>query len=324
MAIRFFLLFTALSPVFSWGAWELQSEFSGPVNLNVWRHWQASWNVEEVDASSLANHFVLSRGREGGRPVVRLSFQGIGDSARLDCRAIVRKDTWRVEEENNTPIFASRASGGLSDSSSSFIFSGADACLDQLGQRIVTEIRFSVSDRNGATFSYGLRPMYVRGKNASYWDNPIDPYSAHAGTGLIRVATAMTAESGWDRWDGVLVRPTLNFVDRNMMSAGGRVGLHRHEANQELYFIESGRALMKMGMAPKASSNRSVLRRWSGSGGDQATEEFSAEGGWLETRSLEAGEIAVIVPNSENRDTVYFHGIDAQTDLIFWTMGSKN
>lgn len=67
-----------------------------------------------------------------------------------------------------------------------------------------------------------------------------------------------------------------------------------------------------------------VQRKWDGAGKLMNTDEFLAEGGWIEERVLNLGDISVIVPSPNETDSVYFHGIEASSDLTFWTMGTKN
>ena len=168
--------------------------------------------------------------------------------------------------------------------------------------------------------------MYVRGKNASYWNNRIPPYSAHAGKGVISVATLMAGEKDWDRWDGILVKPIIEFMDRNTMNKGAEIGLHRHVANQEAYLVEDGVGEMAMGVATRSGDIYKAERLfWEESGERQKVDEFVATGGYVEFRNLSPGDIAVIVPDAAKKDRVYFHGIRAvSSDLVFWTMGKKN
>lgn len=300
----------------------VQSEFRGPVRLKVWQHWQQSWNVEDVTADNA--QFFFERGTENGVPYIQLRYRnsaGQDLKARIRCDGYVRTALWNVAEKTGNPYaIVGRRDGEWNI----FRLANAPECLDKAGDRIVTRVEMEVFSGARQVFAYQLKPMYVRGSKSHYWNNPIDPFSAHGGFGQVSVATAMSGESGWDKWNGVLVKPTLDFVDRNTMTAGSLVGLHRHQTNQELYFIEMGQMKMLAGVANRSGANYTALRLWDGSGRVQETTEFQAAGGWIEERILEAGEVSVIVPAGLQKDTIYFHGIQALTNATFWTMGAKN
>lgn len=318
------LLVTMLSHLSSPLQAVVQSTFEGPVELKVWKHWQESWNVE-TPPSNNAKKFDLERGVElSGDAYVSLRYIGELKTPRatLQCKSLTRSGTWEVQPAVGKSYFTEYRV--KRDNQYIFNFAKAEDCLDRLGERIVTEIAFEFLNGSTSVYQYTVKPMYVRGKNNAYWDNKIDPYSAHAGKGSISIAGALKGESGWDIWDGVLVKPLLNFVDRNTLSAMSTIGLHRHEANQELYFIESGEAKMTTGIARKKGDVYEVSRKWDVNEKEQNTSEFFAEGGWIEHRKLTTGELAVIVPNPQDRENVYFHGIEAKTDVVFWTMGTKN
>lgn len=303
--------------------YKIQSRFVGPVNLKVWKHWQPSWNVED-DTSNF--RFALYRSASGEKGKVTLSLFNEKESdvtGQLECEAYKRTEQWKVEKKLGKTLTATgtRAPHGELE----FAFEGADDCIDVAGKNLTQKILVRVVNNKGkGIFEYSVMPMYVRGKNHTYWNNEIPPYTAHGGSGKISVATMLAGEAGWDTWNGTVVKPELLFADRNTMKAGAVIGMHRHEANQEAYVIESGQAEMIMGIAQKHGEIRKTQKVWDGDGNKQDTDEFSAAGGWKEIRYLEPGEMAIIVPNKEHKDTVYFHGIRAATDLVFWTMGSRN
>ncbi|MEZ4749357.1 MAG: hypothetical protein R3B54_01650 [Bdellovibrionota bacterium] len=306
------------------GAWAfggVQSTFTGPASLKVWQHWQQSWNVEDVTAGEWK--FKLTRGMDGPTPFVSLEYKSSDKElkATVQCRYRERTDVWQNQiAEGKEKQVQSRSGGDVA----TFEFKNFADCVDQNEKRIVESIKFKIEKGDKTIYEYSLTPMYVRGKNQVYWDNPIAAYSAHAGSGKIRVATAMSAEAKWDKWQGILVKPVLEFVDRNTMEAEAFIGLHRHEAHQEAYFIESGEAVMLSGVSARSGENYKTLRQWDEKGATQETTQFDAEGGWVESRNLSSGEVSVVVPNPENKDAVYFHGIRAVKDTVFWTMGSKN
>jgi mannose-6-phosphate isomerase-like protein (cupin superfamily) len=54
----------------------------------------------------------------------------------------------------------------------------------------------------------------------------------------------------------------LEFVDRNIVPADAAIGLHRHEANQEAYYIEKGQARIQMGIAAQKGQPYQQNRLW--------------------------------------------------------------
>lgn len=322
-SVGVFLLATA----FAGGARaEIQGRFVGPVSLKIWKHWQASWNVENTTPAE-GSLFELIRARDrSGNAYVTLNFRQRrrGDAplrARLQCTAYVRNGDWSVEERTGRESFADGSPNG---ESMGFSFYGVDDCIDTSEERIVTRIRFEVLSGRRSVYAATLVPMYVRGKHNSYWKNPIDPYLVHGGEGSIQVAASMAGEMGWDLWDGILVKPSLGFVERSLLTAGSVLGLHRHERNQEVLSLESGSVELTLGMAARVGDSYRVQRKWDSTGKSMETEEFQAQGGWMETRTLHAGELGVIVPNPERQDMVYFHGLKVVENLVLWTMGSRN
>jgi hypothetical protein len=300
---------------------QAQSTFRGPVQLKVWRHWQQSWNVEEVPGQRF--QFELARGLQGPGVVLKFRSERNDLRATIKCDRYVKTGVWSMEDHAG-PVFDSE-SATREENLLVFKIPAANECVDQENTRIVTRISFDIWSISGEkVFSYSVVPMYVRGPATYYWKNDIPPYNAHAGSGQISVSNLFNGESTTDRWDGTLVKPVLNFVDRNKMMPGSFIGLHRHESNQEAYFMESGRAKMIVGVAARSSGNRTVSRVWDQAGATQQTEEYEANGGWLETRIMGPGEISVIVPNSSQNNNVYFHGIEALEESTFWTMGTKN
>jgi hypothetical protein len=305
---------------------QVQSRFRGPVALKVWKHVQPSWNVEDATADGWA--FELERGfSASGSPYVRIQSRtaGGGTVAQLSCSALVRTGEWEVKRQEST-VKSVAASTEARDASFLFERENAVACLDVSEKRIVTEIRFKILNGDHVLHEQTLLPMYVRGRGLFYWRNPVEPYAAHGGEGDITVATAMGASRGdWDTWGGVLARPTANYFERNTLRNGAAIGLHRHEQNQEMFLVESGEAEMTMGVASLASEPYPVARRWSGTSDALInTTQRDARGGWIETRRLQPGQAAVIVPDPSKPNTVYFHGIKAQSDLLFWVFGTLN
>lgn len=306
---------------------EVQSVFKGPVELKVWQHWQQSWNVENVTSKHL---FELERGvSPDGKTYLKLDLNSVMNEleARIKCVSYVPKDLWSMKVESSA-VFSSQQSVESSGALKRFYFSDIP-CVDQLKKRIVKNINFEIYNGLGErVFDFNLEPMYVRSKNQNYWDNQISPYSAHAGSGDISVSNWISDSSDpqGDTWGGIRVNPTLNFVDLNRMKKGSSIGLHRHESNQEAYLILNGEATMHVGLSPVQSNSRErVQRPWSLAPGDvKEVDQFSTYGGWIESRVLRAGEMSVIVPNPQNKETVYFHGIDANEDTVFFTMGTKN
>lgn len=316
-------LFSLATCLTTFAAFQEQSRFVGPLELKVWKHWQPSWNVE---AETSPRGFSLIRSIDGERGQVSLTLydqrktelKGI-----LRCEALKRTDTWKVELKTGREFSTVNFQNPQGDAQ--FIWDNSDDCVDVSEKNITQKLSVRVTDKQGKElFSYSVSPMYVRGKNQSYWNNPISSFSAHAGTGNISIATLLSGENGWDQWNGTLVKPILSFADRNTMKAGALVGLHRHEANQEIYLIESGQAEMVMGVAARVSDSYKTMRPWDEKGEKKETDEFAAQGGWKETRFLNPAEAAIIVPSPTDKNTVYFHGINARTDVVFWTMGSRN
>lgn len=322
-------VFSFLFSISAFAADSVQSRFSGPVELKVWKHWQASWNVEEIKPERYT--FDLFRGHtDAGKPFFRVHFNSLVkvSEARLECEAYVANDMWSMRKEKLQTQSKSLSEAILD--TNVFVFEDSN-CVDEAQKKIVTKISFQIFNEEGVVvYGYSVKPMYLRGRDQNYWDNEIPSYSAHAGSGTIFVANGIDEKridnQRTDTWDGVSVNPTLNFLDRNRMKAGAKIGLHRHEANQELYLIEEGSAWMHMGLAPVVDGSlERVQRKFSLAEGDvQITDQFTAQGGWIESRLMTKGQISVIVPNPSNNNTVYFHGIDAVEDTVFFTMGTKN
>lgn len=314
-----FLVFALFAP-FAMG----QNIFRGPIQLKVWKHWQASWNVEDVTGDNFA--FELIRQESPASLVLNYRTTEPSLRAEITCDRLQKVADWAMAPQTGSTQSAQM----FQNSNHQFQtarFTNPRDCLDLGGQRIITNIRFRVvrTTNNQEIFAYAVNPMYVRGPQIYRVNNPIDPHSAHAGRGQISVGKQMTAEDGNDFWDGILVKLSLGFVDLNRMLAGGVIGLHRHERNQEAYLIQSGQGRMLVGVAQQVpGSNRREQRRWNSAGANQETDVFDANGGYIEQRDLGPGDIAVIVPNPNNSNTIYFHGIEALTDLTFSTMGTKN
>lgn len=139
----------------------------------------------------------------------------------------------------------------------------------------------------------------------------------------MNIATLSLGESEWDTWDNQQVKPQLSFIERNQVTADSRVGLHRHVANQEMYLVESGRFIARHGIAPVSSKPYSVDRIWNSEGDMKRTNQINATGGWIEERVLKPGDMFIIVPSASQK-IVAFHGIEAEDDGVFWTLGTKN
>jgi len=151
---------------------------------------------------------------------------------------------------------------------------------------------------------------------------------AHVGTGSFSIELLSSLDKSWDSYSGRKVVPKLSFIERNTISGDASVGTHRHEANQEMWFIEKGEIVVEHGIAGRNSSNYIVSRQWSSNGEKKDTTQFDASGGWIESRTLKAGDFTVIVPNSENKNEVTFNGFksvwNVDDEVIFWTLGTKN
>ncbi len=319
------LIFLSLSPLAK-AQNKIQSSFKGPVSLKVWEHWQQSWNVEEVSTSYL---FELQRGtQENGNAYTTLKLKSVMNDleARIQCESYVPRDMWSMQVQQSETLSQKAQSY---DAGNAYFHFDKAPCTDEVSKRIVRRISFKVFNNIGEeVFNFSLVPMYVRSKDQNYWNNPIPAYSAHAGTGDVMVSNWISDgnDPQSDTWGDVRVKPVLNFVDLNFMKKDAKIGLHRHERNQEAYLIVEGKATMLMGLAPKVpGSEERVSRPWSLAQGDvRDVNQFSAYGGWIESRILNANELSVIVPRPDNNDTVYFHGINAEEDTRFFTMGTKN
>lgn len=300
----------------------VQSRFIGPTSLKIWKHWQQSWNVESLSDNQFQFELIRAMGNDS-RPYVLLRVRGETPAlaASIQSETFERTSQWAVEKKTSN---AAVAQGKVINGWTEFEFRDAEAFYDRNEQRTVTRISFSVTAGNQQVLSYNLEPMYVRGARNSYWNNAIDPYSAHAGAGAIKVATATDTSIGWSQWGGTLVKPSLTFIERNTTPLA-TVGLHRHEMNQELYFAEQGAFVAVHGVAQRSSDPYQVKRKWDSNGTVQETTEFQASGGWMESRHLLPGDVFIVVPNPSNAATVYHHGIRGLSDeSVFWTMGTKN
>ncbi len=307
---------------------KIQSSFEGPVDLEVWKHWQTAWNVERIEIQKPL--FELKRGFEEvkdgttkGPAFLQLLYRG-AKSTGLEVKfwgtAFVRGGQYdnRVEAIPEVKATSRETSDG-----SLFRFA-APSFLDEAGQRIVLSIHFEILDRGKSLFQYGVIPMYVRGSQNYFWKNQIDPFLAHGGHGHIEVANSSSGENGLDKWNGQLFRPTLDYVDYNFLKAGSEIGMHRHSANQELWLILSGTAVVSHGMAKRAGADYSVHKKVDSAGAEAPTNAFLASGGWVETRELGPGEFAAIVPNPKDDQSFCFHGLLALSDTFMYTMGTKN
>ncbi len=316
-------LSTAVSSL-AFGAIEVQNIFEGPVKFAVWQHWQPSWNVER---EPLDPKFRLEIGRADTKGFVRLAFR---KHLSTDLTASFWGESWErtgeYEDESKT-ITEQKVAGTRIGDGWEFLLSDDEAFLDVSGKRIVTKINFRISDASGnPIYEYGIIPVYVRGSTNFHWSTAIDPYLAHVGRGKIGVANGTTSEnpSKMDHWNGVLVRPSLQFIDRNILDAGAKIGLHRHEANQEMWLVENGQVLVSHGMAPIIEYDQKVDRIWNSKGEKRTVTQHIAEGGWIEERTLRRGEYAIIVPNPAHRGNVCAHGLLAVTRSTTFTMGAKN
>lgn len=299
----------------------IQSRFIGPTQIKVWRHWQQSWNVENTTS---AIQFELIRGLDASSvPYVLLRYksQEAGLRAVIRSKSFDRKSEWEVASVAHPER---ESLGQMTEGWAEFTFKDASFWVDQDGVRAVTDIDFEIYRGNERVYGYELQPMYARGRDLSYWNNKIDSYSAHGGSGVIQVSTTLNQGLGWDKWKGTQVRPVLDYIERNTTEAGAEIGLHRHEQNQEIWSVERGRYVVINGVAERNGGNYPVQRKWASSGTLQDTEEFQAQGGWMETRFLTPGQFSIIVPSSANPNSVYHHGIRSLSDGVFWTLGAKN
>lgn len=325
--LRFIFVFCFFSSSLFAANYQLQSRFTGPVRLKVWKHWQASWNVD-LDLSA-SPEFILSRGfleKDDGTktPVIRLEMLMLDEGGlrvRFTGEAFHRAGEY---ETRRGPIASVEATGIVQPMSTVFEVE-APEFVDESGKRIVTEIQFELLRGDQRLYHYRLLPMYVRGAVNHYWENQIDPYSAHAGSGKNSVANGSSGETGLDIWDGQLVKPTLEFIDRNTLSAGSRIGLHRHERNQEMWLIEKGQAWIYNGVASRTSENYQAPRIQNSKAELAEVAQFDAGGGWIEQRLLSEGEYSVIVPTPNDAMKVCFHGLRAAAEETkTFTMGTKN
>jgi len=316
-----FLLFTAA--LTSQGVEKVQSRFVGPNSLKVWQHWQNSWNVDSSEAKYQYELVRLTDGKSSTISFEHSQLKGEGLKGFLRCESWVRKGDWDGEVKLGQERMVKADGAGYKIS---FRWPDAVECVDRSEKNLTRRLELRIEDAAGKKlFSESFVPMHVRGKNASYWNNRIPPYNAHAGKGEINVATQLQTDKEWDKWDGIQVSPVLNFVDRNTLKADAFIGLHRHEANQEVYLVESGEAEMAMGVAYPVGEPYTVERLfWEESGTKQNVQEFKAERGYTEFRVMSAGDLSVIVPD-KTKNRVYFHGLKAiSPELVFWTMGTKN
>lgn len=307
---------------------KIQSSFEGPVELEVWKHWQSAWNVERIEIQKPV--FELKRGFEepkdgsvNGPAFVQLLYRGAkasGLEVKFWGKAFVRGGQYdnRVEAIPEVKALSQEGADG-----SVFRFL-APGFLDEPGQRIVLAIHFEISDRGKSLFNYGVLPMVVRGKHNYFWKNQIDPFLAHGGHGQIQVANSASGETGLDTWNGQLFRPVVDYIDFNELAAGSEIGMHRHERNQELWLIQKGSVVVSHGMAKRAGADYPVQKKVDSSGAHSATNAFLASGGWIETRELGPGEFAAIVPDPKDDQSFCFHGLLALSDTEMVTMGAKN
>ncbi len=313
------LAFTPISIALAKPGDVIQSSFEGPLNLEVWKHWQASWNVERREQ---AVDFQLARGwdSEGSRFLeLRYTRPLHNATAEFSVKHLRRTGEWEVSEIS-LPAFTIV---GLQDESSTLFRLQTDDATDFSGKHVVSEIHFRVLSDNSEIFSETVHPMFVRGKNQLHFENEIDPHSAHAGQGTVVVGGASISDRGIGEWQGRLVNPLLSFMDRNLLLAGSAVGLHRHVQNQEMFFVESGSAVVQNGVAQTDGDTYRVERKWNSAGDIKETDAVRGSGGWLETRTLKAGQATVIVPDPDSKSTIYFNGISAESDVVFWTMGTR-
>jgi hypothetical protein len=302
----------------------IQSRFIGPVRLAVWEHWQPSWNIERD--TSFPAKFELVRGAKGpsGPAFTRLTYFGEEKNlrVRMSGRAFYRTGEYSDSEKDIPTV---EINGDWREGKTLFELND-DRFMDISGKQIVTRISFDIFAGSESILSYQLVPMYVRGSRNFHWETETDPYMAHAGAGEIEISNGTTTddEPPVDFWNGTLVRPELRFIDRNRLGAGGRIGLHRHVSNQEMWLVESGNIIASHGMAPMTSeSPMRVERQWSSRGDTKTVTQFHAQGGWIEERAMQTGEYFVIVPNGDINN-VCFHGLLATSRSITFTMGRKN
>ncbi|MGZ3708649.1 MAG: hypothetical protein ACXVBC_07050 [Bdellovibrionota bacterium] len=283
-----------------------------------------SWNVDEVRPVDYL--FQVSRNVDAnGAGDLKLIYRSQESlQATIDCAGLERSGEWKVHVVQGAKL---SATGVRENGKNTFHFADTKSCFDENGKRVVREIHFKILQKDHVIFQTTVLPMYLRGTGRFYWGNHVDAYSAHGGSGSgVQVETAMAAERGdWDTWNGTLVKPTVSYFERNSIPAKTVIGLHRHEKNQDVFLMESGEAVVTMGMAEIAGTQHATERKWLGSPPENhATVEYSARGGWIERRPFLPGQIAVIVPDPKESKKVLFHGITAKSDTVFWTLGTKN
>lgn len=303
----------------------VQSEFRGPVDLRVWKHMQDSWNVEEVPGSS--PEFILRRGKEVGQKktvgFLELQYTAVAEAGlrvRFSGTAYKRFGPRGTKLEAVSVLEAS-----------SFVVGGASVFrieapeyVDEPGTRIVTEIEFEILRGSDCIYHYSVLPMYVRGSQNQYWQEVIDPYRAHAGKGVIEVASTSSSETNLDYWNGQRVQPSLSSIELFTVGRGSMIGLHRHVSNQEMWLINEGQFMVSHGMAKRVSDIQQVVRKWDSTGKIQSVDEFSAKSLYIEQRKLSSKEYVVIVPDPKETSSFCLHGLVALSEGSFFSMGTKN
>src|SRR4051812_20051710 len=93
-----FLLFVLSLPVF--GKEIIQSEAWGPVSLQLWEHWQPSWNAE---VQPHAQEFRIARGwNDAGKPFLRFFYfkPEVGLRAKIKGRVLMRTGDYSDAERD--------------------------------------------------------------------------------------------------------------------------------------------------------------------------------------------------------------------------------
>lgn len=316
-----FFYFISLYSFSIYGREIIQSRFYGPVKLHVWEHWQPSWNVERDESHPI--QFELVRGyNHSGKTFIRLTyFKKMEDGWTVRFGGVARKPNGPYSDFEKLIPGVVAPPKNYEDVT---VFElETSEFIDIPGKNIVTEIEFEIRKRGELEFHYRLTPMFVRGSKNYHWKQTIDGYTAHAGEGSIVVSNGTSAEGKLDYWNGVLVQPRINYIDLDVLNQG-KIGLHRHVENQEIWLVYAGSVFVTQGIAPLTGSLYKANRKFSDSE-SRDVNQIDALGGYFEERSLTAGEYSIIVPNPSDRGTtVCAHGLVAEAGAVIFSMGGKN
>ena len=303
----------------------IQSRFWGPVEFTTWQHWQPSWNAKHNP--QFPHEFEFVRGFIDGRsPFSCLKFISTAPdslTAKIKGKAIFTTGPF-LDIEKEIPEIA--VLGSFANGEHTFKIPDS-SFLDITGKQIVTKIEFEIFKDGRPIYHYTVLPMFARGSRNYHWGTKINSYTAHAGTGDLFVANGLDAIK--DKWNGVPVRPVIEFQDFNRHALGQVVGLHSHEANIEGYVVVNGEIIVTHGIAPKDGGLFFAEELWETEEGKGPIVRRNVphqlhRGGFLEERELTVGEYAYIVPNPSDSLSICVHGLLATTNATTFTLGKKN